>query len=55
MVGNLILSELKILHNLIKISYKTIWKKMINENDIFLKLMFIILKNYMKFVKIYHF
>ena len=44
---------LKILPNLIKISLKTLMKKVMN--DIFLNLMFNILKNYMAFSMIYHF
>ena len=48
-----ILSGSKILLNLMKISSKTIMKKVMN--DILSKLMFIILKNYMNFIMIYHF
>ena len=39
--------------NLINTSYKTVMKKLMK--GIFLKLVFNILKNYMNFIKIYHF
>ena len=44
---------LKILPNLIKISLKTLMKKVMN--DVFLNLMFNIFKNYMTLSMIYHF
>ena len=48
-----ILSGSKRLLSLIITSYKTVMKKLMK--DIFLKLVFNILKNYMNFIKIYHF